>query len=60
MAVVKDCCGGIPTHFPFTIANENLQEIAVSTTMGSDHLPDRYFYGLMKVRDYYLKHQVDV
>lgn len=58
--ITPDCCSQIPTHFPHTVTNDEFQEIVVSTTMGSDHLPDRYLYGLMKIRDYYLRNRMDV
>jgi hypothetical protein len=38
----------------------DFQELVVSPTMGADHFPDRYYYELLAVKNYFMASGVDL
>lgn len=52
---VKKCCFNVPTYIPVESSLDKFRSIQVSTTMGADHFPDRYFYDLHTVLDFCMK-----
>ena len=55
-AVTKACCGKNLSYKLREAEYTEFEEILMSTTMGSDHLPDVYFYEIKRLLTERLQH----
>ena len=55
-AGTKACCGNKNTYELREAQCEDFEEILMSTTMGSDHLPDVYYHEIRKQLNHRLQH----